>query len=303
MKVIKNITDTIDIKITDLNCWIDKMDSVFWQISKLKNGQSVDINLKNISFIRPSGVILLLLICKEIFDKTRNVISITGLNESVVAYLERVGFLEYDFVNISLNIPWWKRLTKSAKSYSVIEISEMSSYNDVANFAEKANEIFIEWFPGKKYEIYRANVNTIIMEICNNSIDHSSGCEGINGKCYCMLQRYNHLYSLQNRVEICLSIGDLGIGIRDHLRKKHGWVGSSESEYIEKAIGGLSGRSDESGGLGLPRIKSITSENNGLLLLRSGKGAVKLDDSINHIDCKHGFRGTQCYFNLSPIVS
>ena len=36
MKVIKNITDTIDIKITDLNCWIDKMDSVFWQISKLK---------------------------------------------------------------------------------------------------------------------------------------------------------------------------------------------------------------------------------------------------------------------------
>lgn len=290
--------DNVEISIPDLNGWIEKMDTVYWRVSKLRDGQFVNLNLSNIKFFRPSGVILLLLICIDIFGKTNNTVMLIGLDDNVLAYLERVGFLEYDFIKLDLSLPWWKRFPRiSAKSLSIIEITQIGSSADVADFAERVNEILNVWYPGKDRELYRGNVNTIIMEICNNSIDHSSEIEGNYGECFCMLQKYTH----RNRiVEVSLSIGDLGIGIREHLTKRHGWSRSSEAEYIQMAIDGLSGRMDDSGGLGLPRIKSITSKNNGVLLVKSGKGAIILDDEIKLINFNHGFNGTQCYLNLSP---
>ena len=291
---IQSLIEPVDIGMPDINGLSDKIDTLCWRISKLRIGQSVNLILGDIKFLRPSGVIFLLLICIDIYEKTKNVISLNGLDDNVMAYLERVGFFNFNYIKIYQSLPWWKRLAINSRSLSVIEITQIDSAGAVADFAERVNEILNVWFPGKHRELYRGNVITVIMELCNNSIDHSSGIEGLNGKCFCMLQKYTHA----NRVEVSLSIGDLGIGIREHLRKRHGWVATSEAEYIHKALDGLSGRMDDSGGFGLPRIKAITSKNNGLLIVRSGKGAVTLEDTLSQYNFKHSFSGTQCYLNL-----
>lgn len=109
-------------------------------------------------------------------------------------------------------------------------------------------------------------ISTIILETGNNSIEHS-GKEG-DGNCFYTLQVYQ---PPTKPTYIVMAIGDAGIGIRNSLKQAHPWLFNNDRRAIEEAfINGLSGRIDQSGGIGFAATRKYLFELDGQIDIRSG---------------------------------
>ncbi|NLI13807.1 hypothetical protein [Pelotomaculum propionicicum] len=245
-------------------------------------------DMSNITFIKPGGAILLLLMCKQVWGKTLCKVRLDNLRFNVQSYLNRIDFFKNDFVYTNDRLSLWSKFGRNDRSLSVIEITRILNPMDVAKFRETAKTITNKWFPGDNLKPEREKFSTMIMEICNNSLEHSTGSEEM-GECYGLLQVYSH----SEKPEISVSIGDLGIGIRTHLKKKYSWVYNSDSATIKKVLEGLSGRLDGTGGMGIPFIKNTTVELKGTLIIRSGRGIVSVGNMAKTSEFVGSFPGTQ----------
>lgn len=276
------------INLPNLNEWKEKMDGICWRINKLRLGDHVTLNMTKIMFIKPQGTIMLLLICNRIWNITGAKVKITKINPAVQSYLERADFFNYSFVYTENKISLWNMFNRNTNSLSIIEITHIKSPNDSANLKRRVQSILETWFPDRISAQYCSRVSTMISEICNNSLEHSKGYTDM-GECYFVLQRYTHA----GKPEIVIAIGDIGVGIRHHLKFKYNWVSDSDVLCIKKILRGLSGRLDGSGGMGIPFIKSTISNYNGTFLIRSGKGYVEVKDHISSNEFQNSFPGTQ----------
>lgn len=283
------------IALSGLNDWKYKIDGICWRIEKLSNGNEVTLDIDKISFIKPQGTIMLLLICKAIWDKTSVKVKIDNINPSVHAYLDRVNFFEFPFLFTDNKLSWWSKYTRNPSSTSVIEITRISSAIESANYKNKIKNILETWFPDRKNSKYCDEVSTMVSEICNNSLEHSLGTGDI-GECYCQLQKFTTKHGAP---EIVIAIGDVGVGIRQHLQNSHNWIQNSDILCIKKILDGLSGRADGSGGMGIPFIKDIVLKTNGTFIIRSGKAVVEISNSIRPIKFNSSFPGTQSLLILN----
>lgn len=282
----------LSIPLTDINNWT-KLDNVCWKISKLSFGQHIAFNLKGINFLNPSGILMLFLLCMEVNNRTSEKVKLLHVNSNLQRYLKRVKFYDYDFAYSDVSETWWS--WPSLNLDTGIQLSCIDKPHDVGELAEKTKKILYKWFPSPTLNRYRDKAITVLMEMCNNSIEHSS-LDNEYGTCYCTIQKYNHM----SGPCIFIAVGDLGIGIRQHLVRRYRWICNTDAEYIKEAIAGRSGRLDGTGGLGLRMIKEITSDYRGNLIIRSGKGAILVDNEVRSFDAKHGFPGTQCTIILRP---
>lgn len=272
----------------NINNWKSKMDGLCWRISKLEENQKVKLDMGKVLFIEPQGLILLFLICNIIYNTTKERVELKCLNPAIYSYLERVNFFEYTFVYAKNKISFWKRYKRSTCSSTLIEITLIKDPIDSANFKEKVNGIIENWYPERANTKYANHVSTIVSEICNNSLEHSGGHDSM-GECYCILQKYKY----NNIPTIYIAIGDIGLGIRHHLKLKYEWVKDSDVLCIKKALGGLSGRLDNSGGMGLPFIKNMVENYRGSLLIKSGKGVVEYSANSKDHEFQNSLPGTQ----------
>lgn len=276
----------------DLNNWRNKIDGICWRISKLTSGQNVTLGMEKVTFIRPQGTIMLLMICNMIYDKTRNTVRLENLRPDIQAYLERVDFFEFPFAYTESKIPWWKSFSRSVNSSTIVEITAIRNPIDSANFKGRINNIIENWFPDRRS--YSSEVSTAVTEICNNSLEHSRGHESM-GECFCLLQKYNHL----DRPEIAIAIGDIGVGIRHHLQYRYDGLYDSDVACIKKVLDGLSGRLDGSGGMGIPFIRKTVHNYGGYFTIRSGRGVVEVYDYIKDYEFQNSFPGTQSLLILN----
>jgi len=279
-----------------LNTWTQKTDELFEALSDLNFGQELTISLQYISFLMPAGVIMLLLIALEGSKITKSAVKIADINKSVLSYLDRIDFFKFKFVYTLEELPWWQKLKRSNNSRRVIELTRLECPREISSVIAKTRSILKEWFPDSIYDDYCDSVTNILMEICGNSIEHSV-LQGEVSECYYILQLYE-----QGEIGISISIGDIGIGIRKHITQMHNIEKKFDSYYIERALLGVSGRLDGTGGMGLKRVRQITDNYKGQLFLRSGKGVVKIENSkFTSYDFLYHFPGTQCSINLHPV--
>lgn len=264
------------IAMPNINNWKSKMDGLCWRISKIEEGQKVYLDMSKIGFIEPQGIILLLLTCNIIYSRTKEKVELINLKTAIYPYLERVNFFDYPFSYVKNKISLWEKYKRSINPLTLIEITYIKSPIDSANFKGKVNGIIENWYPERVSTKYSNYVSTIVSEICNNSLEHSGGCNGM-GECYCMLQKYKS----DNVPTIHIAIGDIGVGIRHHLKLKYDWVKDSDILSIKKVLDGLSGRLDDSGGMGLPFIKNVVKNYKGSLLIKSGRGVVEYSANTN----------------------
>ena len=204
----------VNIDLPDINEPLTNLDSLYWRVSKLVPGERLAFDLKNIKFLRPLGIISLLLAAKQAHEKTQQRVRLHNLKQEVLYYLERVNFFQYDFVYTLETLQFWDRWSRSRNSLSVIEIAKLTSPHDVFALRERIEQILETWFDGKPLQTYRDSAVKAIMEICNNSIEHSELGLADNqyGECFCLLQKYTH----GNSPEIAVAIGDLGVGNPTH---------------------------------------------------------------------------------------
>ncbi|MBW1614864.1 MAG: sensor histidine kinase [Deltaproteobacteria bacterium] len=203
------------------------------------------INLQEIAFIDPYGMVALLEIGEIYKPKANRKILYLPESEEVLKYLERMDFF------------------KIAPKYFIFEpskpkISEKylrSSYSDVLTRHLKYDERTINGFI------------VSLSEVCQNIIEHSK-TKGFVG-----IQKY-HFQNLGKNV-VKIAVMDTGIGFRKSLSERFSL--KSDLHSIEEAlIHGASRYTDKGRGHGLAAVRRFVNEWNGKISIRSGTAKLSI---------------------------
>ncbi|WP_445478305.1 hypothetical protein ACULLL_18855 [Lysinibacillus irui] len=275
--------------LTDINDWF-QIDPSLTKFDHLALGQTVILDFERTEFLDPKGVIMLLTISQSIYNKTKKKLEIRNIRSDLLSYLERINLFKIKLFEIDLKTLIWDKYGRGIFSESVIEIRKIKSLVDKQILAEDVQEILSIWFPEGKYKHLRYNALLTLLELCGNSLEHSSLARDEIGECLFMLQKYTK----RDYIEICMVVADFGIGIKDHLIRKYGNLYEYDYQYIEEALKGKSGRIDGSGGMGFKAIRQTAKNNNGILMVKSNKGIVSIDENVNIYEAEHSTIGTQC---------
>lgn len=243
--------------------------------------EEIELNFKEISFLNPMAILSLQLFILQL--KNYGVpIALREMNSKVSSYLERVNF--------------FSETGRYSNSNKLIELDRLKNPVDVAYLVLKLQTFLSNWIPDDKYETYRAEIKRVVMEICNNSIEHSR-LDGNHGECLFILQKYK----LGNeKYKVCLAIGDIGVGVRRHIINRYPkWGNLMDKEVIHKIMLGNTGRMTGKGGFGLQKVQEITKKYQGSMFLRSGKGSVSIvNNHLVGLDWSFPIPGTCCYIEL-----
>lgn len=247
-----------------------------------------------IRFVRPHGAAILVAVCQHVSCLAGGEpVRLINLQPSVFAYLDRIDFFaraNADAVHPPLSLSdLWSRNSHSAGLLELMPIRSQSNLNDIM---ARAQTILARWFSFDSPEYARGV--TLLSEACSNIILHS------DSKGVAMMQKY----SRGDKVEVELAISDVGCGIPQSLRSVHGSVASGCSQYILRAMKGLSARGLEAIGQGLGAIWSAIRLHGGSLLIRSESGrVVARQESCTQVDGLTPFPGTHVAIRLERKVA
>lgn len=222
-------------------------------------------------------------------------ISIMNIRPDVLKYLERMDFFTIAGSWVESNQLPDEQWSRNPHSPNLLELTVISSQEDVTRVVTRAEQIFCPWL--KTMDLNR--LLTVLSELCANIYQHSGDQYGC-----AMIQRYEH--GLSESVEISLSVGDIGKGIRGSLSTRFPDIGSDPLDFLYEAMQGRSARNTGRGGLGLRQVEEIVRKNTGLLWIRSETAAIASTGSTLHQDetSLAYFPGTQISVRLNaPLLS
>ena len=247
------------------------IDGILRQVNRIDHPEEVALDFRDISVLRPEGTILCIILSKAIFDRINIPVKWINISRQCYTYLERIDIRNIKFIRISQPLAFFRLPHSAIVSNRLIEIHTLQSYSECGSVADRTKTLLERWFPEATNRVMINAVSTMILEIGNNSIEHS-GNDG-DGSCFFTLQVY--LPDLKP-AEIVIAIGDAGIGIRSSLSDAHPrLIDTTDRMAIEQAfINGLSGRKDQSGGIGFAAIKKFMNEFDGEIVIRSGFGCM-----------------------------
>ncbi len=279
------------IPITSLSDWrtIDPL----WQLVEISPAlQPCIFDMSNLTSLNPQAVIMLLMLCKKAKEKSCSNVIFDKLSPNVDGYLRRINFYDQD-VAVSTGTPI--EFNKNPHTRNLLELTKVSSMLQINQLGDWFYENFEHWFPDKSQSIYRQCSFEAINELCGNSVEHSS-FEG-SGEGYFVLQKY---LDFAGKTNVIMSVGDYGIGIRNHMLRKYPDLESlDEAEILKQAISGKSGRLRNVGGRGLKSICNLTKEYGGYFVIRSGRGLLFMQNgSISKFTPFYPICGTQGVFCL-----
>jgi hypothetical protein len=274
------------LSLPNLNIWRNKLDSLNRQIKKLGTHDEVQLDIGKNSEIKPQGLVMLALICQLIYERIEKPVGFYNLKHDTRQRLASLGFFDFPFAGVKTKFSLFNIANKRNPLIDT-KLTLIRRPSDVSTFNNNINDLICACFPKASY---LKSISTIIAELCNNSLEHSRGY-GIMGECYCAVQKY--VYSGRSSISIC--IGDIGLGIRQHLKLKYPQLLNSDVDCIKKVLNGFSGRQDGSGGMGIPFIRDKVNSYRGQFHIRSGRGLVEFgdDNGIRKFESITSFPGTQ----------
>jgi anti-sigma regulatory factor (Ser/Thr protein kinase) len=233
-------------------------------LHRLKKSSVID--LQEISFIDPYGMVGLLEI-GEIYKPTVNQkILYLPESEEVLKYLERMDFFKIAHRYFSLE-PFKPKISEKylRSSYSdvLLEITPIEKSDDihfiVGKVKDRAHSILTRHL---RYDERAINGFIVsLSEVCQNIIEHSE-TKGFVG-----IQKYHFQNMGKNVVKI--AVMDTGIGFRKSLSERFSL--RSDLHSIEEAlIHGASRYTDEGRGHGLAAVRRFVNQWNGKISIRSG---------------------------------
>lgn len=243
---------------------VNEVDNLYGLLSDIRSAQYV-LNLEAISFLKPMGVMALVLTVRQIAIQSGHPVLLVNTDSELLSYLERVNFFDVagDWLDLGSSFPeqQWDRNPQTA---NLLELTPITNAGDVAQVMGRAETIFSRW-------LHLPNLNNllkVISELCSNIYQHSDDPHG-----FVLIQRYQ--YRLQGEVEVILAVGDLGKGIRGSLAARHPELGDDPLKYIQAAMAGSTSRESGRGGLGLRVVEETVAREGGYVWLRSETAALR----------------------------
>lgn len=250
---------------------VQETDSLYGLLSDIRSTQYA-LNLENTGFLKPMGIVALVLTVRHIAEKSGYPISLVGLDSKLLFYLERVNFFDVadKWVELDGSLPA-QRWDRNPQTANLLELTPITNAGDVAQAMERAEAIFGCWLP-------LPNLNSllkVISELCSNIYQHSGDLYG-----FVLIQRYQ--YISRGEVDVVLAAGDLGRGIRGSLAARHPEFGEDPLKYIQAAVGGSTSRESGRGGLGLRTVEETIAKEGGYVWLRSETAALQSHGPNRH---------------------
>jgi len=233
---------------------------------------SEQIDLRDVSFIDPYGMVGLLEIGELcMLEDVRKTVLLPRSGE-VIKYLERMDFFagaKRYFSLEPMHVPFPAATDKTADSDVLLEITPIEKSNDihyiVGKVQERAQAILVKHL---RYDDRAVNGFIVALsEICQNIVEHSEN-KGFVG-----IQKYRFPSLGKNIVKI--AVMDAGIGFRKSLSGRFKLKGDLEA--IDKALlHGASRYEDEGRGHGLARVRKFVTQWQGKLSIRSGTARLAI---------------------------
>jgi anti-sigma regulatory factor (Ser/Thr protein kinase) len=239
------------------------VESLYNLLVQLPPARRYVFDMKHVTFIEPCGVIALVSSARHCSEISGRRVLINNMSDPVYSYLKRMNV--FDVANrwlapIGKVKEEWNR---SEDTVNLLELTPITSPEDVAEVAERSERIFAPYLMHSDLH----SMLTVLSELCSNVYEHSQDPHGC-----VLIQKY---YSeQQNRVVVCLSVGDSGCGVMANLIQRHSYLGDEPLDFIRAAMNGQSSRRTGRGGFGLRTVRQITAEYGGYVTLRSDTGAV-----------------------------
>ena len=234
--------------------------------------RSEQIDLSDVSFIDPYGMLGLLEIGELCMLEDVRKTVILPRSEEVLRYLDRMDFFtiasRYFSLDSSAPDPP-EKLQRSADSDVLLEITPIERSNDihliVGKVRDRAQAILATHL---RYDDRAINGFIVALsEVCQNIIEHSEN-KGFVG-----IQKYR--FSSLNKNVVKIAVMDVGVGFRTSLSGR--FKLKSDLEAIEKALlHGASRYEDEGRGHGLAAVRRFVTQWNGKLSIRSGSARLSL---------------------------
>ncbi|MBW2119263.1 MAG: sensor histidine kinase [Deltaproteobacteria bacterium] len=234
--------------------------------------RSSSIELQDVSFIDPYGMVGLLEVGKVFKPDANRKTLYLPESEEVLKYLERMDF--FRFANAYFRVEPFKpqlseKYLRSPDSDVLLEITRIEKSDDihfiVGKVKDRANAILTRHL---QYDERAINGFLIsLSEVCQNIIEHSE-TRGFVG-----IQKYHFQNMGKNVVKI--AVMDTGIGFRKSLSGRFSL--KSDLHSIEKALlHGASRYEDEGRGHGLAAVRRFVNQWNGKLSIRSGTAKLSI---------------------------
>lgn len=230
------------------------------------------VDLSNITFIDPYGMIGILELGEHAQLKGfRNILSLPE-SEDVLKYLERMDFFPFAgrLFGFSPGKPVFQnRYLRSMDSDVLLEITPIVKSDDihfiVGKVKERSHSILTKHLHYDEHAINHFIVS--LSEVCQNIIEHS-GCTGFVG-----IQKYH--FQILNKNVVKIAVMDIGRGFRDSLSER--FTFTSDIEAIEKGLlHGASRFADKGRGHGLSAVRRFVNQWQGKLSIRSGTAKLSI---------------------------
>ena len=234
--------------------------------------RSEQIDLRDVSFIDPYGMLGLLEIGELcVLEDVKKTILLPQSGE-VCAYLERMDFFTYAnrYFNLEYSAPDLSgQYHRSPDSDVLLEITPIEKSNDIHAIVSRVRDRAQAILVNHLHYDDRAVNNFIVAlsEVCQNVTEHSEN-KGFVG-----IQKYR--FQSMNKNVVKIAVMDVGIGFRKSLSGR--FTLRSDLDAIEQALlHGASRYEDEGRGHGLAAVRRFVDQWQGKLSIRSGTARLSL---------------------------
>lgn len=233
---------------------------------------SSEIDLRNISFVDPFGMVGMLEIGELLQSQGIHKTIYLPNSEEVLKYLERMDFFQFsnDYFRLAPFKPQISgRYLRSSYSDVLLEITPIEKSDDIHFIVGKVKE--------RAYTILTRHLNydervindfiVALSEVCQNIIEHSEN-KGFVG-----IQKYH--FQNMNKNVVKIAVMDIGMGFKKSLSER--FTLENDFDAIDKALLHEASRyADEGRGHGLAAVRRFINQWNGKLSIRSGTAKLSI---------------------------
>lgn len=247
-------------------------EDTFEQLLRVVWAESQEIDLHDVTFIDPYGMVGILELGELLKSKDIQKTLYLPESEEVLKYLERMDFFKFagKYFTIKPSRPQIsEKYLRSSYPDVLLEITPIEKSDDihfiVGKVKDRAHAILARHLHYDERAI--SGFIVALSEVCQNIVEHSEN-KGFVG-----IQKYHFLNMNKNVVKI--AVMDVGIGFRISLSER--FALKSDLDAIEKALlHGVSRYAEKGRGHGLAAVRRFVNQWNGKLSIRSGTAKLSI---------------------------
>lgn len=285
-------------KSRELGQWAGAKDGWQCNLSLRPEEESVEVDASALRFAAPTFLLRLRAFVEWHLARGHSVRVQCPTSPAVARYMSRMGIAEGLPDGVFVDLP---EVDANPESDVLIPICQLYQPADVDKLGEK----LVPLFQGHSDDVavFANAMHMATSELCGNAVEHGANPLG----CYMAAQRYER----PSRRTV-LSLGDLGIGIPEHMRRRFTDLAGDRSALKEAVKHGVTGTEEKHRGNGFHWVMSEAQQSlmrHATLDIRSGRGHLLQEAKANQPELKTTTRdapnkiGTWVTFEIGPLPS